>query len=147
MLIMRSSLAAIFVLGLAAETAIAETTTLNLVERATTDAVTKTGKADETRDGTEVAFEPDPEIFGRFAWSEEFITDRLRYYAFLNAGLTLEYQGQRFVSQGGLADLLAHEMGGEEPLYPLVHCQADRLEFAFTHTELEPALRALLDKP
>jgi allene oxide cyclase len=47
MLIMRSSLAAIFVLGLAAEAAIAETTTLNLVERATTDAVTKTGKGDD----------------------------------------------------------------------------------------------------
>ena len=59
----------------------------------------KTGKDDETRDGTEVCFEPDPEIFGRFAWNEEFITDRLRYYAFLNAGLTLEYQGKRFVSR------------------------------------------------
>ena len=94
----------------------------------------KTGKDDATRDGTEVSFEPDPEIFGRFGWHEEFIADRLRYYAFLNAGLTLEYEGQRFVSQGGLADLLAHEMGGEEPLYPLVHERVERLEFAFTHT-------------
>jgi topoisomerase IV subunit B len=93
----------------------------------------KTGKED-SRDGTEVRFEPDPEIFGRFAWNEEFVGDRLRYYAFLNAGLTLEYQGKRFHSAGGLADLLAHEMGGEEPLYPLVHCEAERLEFAFTHT-------------
>jgi topoisomerase-4 subunit B len=93
----------------------------------------ETGKAD-ARDGTEVRFEPDPEIFGRFAWNEDFVADRLRYYAFLNAGLTLEYQGQRFHSTGGLADLLAHEMGGEEPLYPLVHCQQERLEFAFTHT-------------
>jgi topoisomerase-4 subunit B len=94
----------------------------------------KTGKDDETRDGTEVSFEPDPEIFGRFAWNEDFITDRLRYYSFLNAGLTLEYEGKRFVSQGGLADLLAHEMGSEEPLYPLVHERVERLEFAFTHT-------------
>lgn len=93
----------------------------------------KTGKSDD-RDGTEVRFEPDPEIFGRFAWNEEFVADRLRYYAFLNAGLALEYQGQRFHSTGGLADLLAHEMGGEEPLYPLVHCEQERLEFAFTHT-------------
>ncbi len=94
----------------------------------------KAGKDTDTRDGTEVSFEPDPEIFGRFGWHEEFIADRLRYYAFLNAGLTLEYEGQRFVSQGGLADLLAHEMSGEEPLYPLVHERAERLEFAFTHT-------------
>lgn len=94
----------------------------------------KTGKDDDTREGTEVSFEPDPEIFGRFAWNEDFITDRLRYYSFLNAGLTLEYEGKRFVSQGGLADLLAHEMGSEEPLYPLVHERIERLEFAFTHT-------------
>jgi topoisomerase-4 subunit B len=93
----------------------------------------KSGK-DDARDGTEVRFEPDPEIFGRYGWNEEFVADRLRYYAFLNAGLTLEYQGQRFHSAGGLADLLKHEMGGEEPLYALVHCEADRLEFAFTHT-------------
>jgi topoisomerase-4 subunit B len=93
----------------------------------------RNGKADE-RDGTEVRFAPDPEIFGKFDWNEEFVADRLRYYAFLNAGLTLDYQGQRFHSAGGLADLLSHEMGGEEPLYPLVHCEAERLEFAFTHT-------------
>ncbi|RIL04830.1 MAG: DNA topoisomerase IV [Proteobacteria bacterium] len=93
----------------------------------------ETGKED-ARDGTEVRFEPDPEIFGRYGWNEEFVAARLRYYAFLNAGLTLEYQGQRFHSAGGLADLLAHEMGGEEPLYPLVHCRQERLEFAFTHT-------------
>ncbi len=93
----------------------------------------KTGKSDE-REGTEVRFEPDPQIFGRFAWNEEFVAHRLRYYAFLNAGLTLDYQGQKFHSAGGLADLLKHEMGGEEPLYPLVHCEAERLEFAFTHT-------------
>jgi topoisomerase-4 subunit B len=94
----------------------------------------RSGKVADERDGTEVRFEPDPEIFGRFAWHEEFITDRLRYYAFLNAGLVLDYQGERFASQGGLADLLAHEMGGEEPLYPIVHCGLERLEFAFTHT-------------
>src|SRR5262245_12193742 len=93
----------------------------------------KTGKADD-RDGTEVRVEPDPQIFGKYAWNEEFVAHRLRYYAFLNAGLTLDYQGQKFHSSGGLADLLAHEMGGEEPLYPVVHCEVERLEFAFTHT-------------
>jgi topoisomerase-4 subunit B len=92
------------------------------------------GGKEDARDGTEVRFEPDPEIFGRYAWNEDFVADRLRYYAFLNAGLTLEYQGQRFHSAGGLADLLRHEMGGEEPLYPLVHAEAERIEFAFTHT-------------
>lgn len=94
----------------------------------------ETGKAGAERDGTWVRFTPDPELFGRFAWNEEYVAQRLRYYAFLNAGLTLEYGGERFHSAGGVADLLAHEMGTEEALYPIVHHAADRLEFAFTHT-------------
>jgi topoisomerase-4 subunit B len=94
----------------------------------------KTAKAGDERDGTWVRFTPDPEIFGRFAWNEEFIAQRLRYYAFLNAGLTIEYGGEKFHSSGGVADLLAHEMGTEAALYPVVHHAADRIEFAFTHT-------------
>ena len=92
------------------------------------------GKAGDERDGTWVRFTPDPEIFGRFAWNEEFIAQRLRYYAFLNAGLTIDYGGQRYHSSGGIADLLAHEMGTEEAIYPIVHHAQDRIEFAFTHT-------------
>jgi topoisomerase-4 subunit B len=92
------------------------------------------GKAGDERDGTWVRFTPDPEIFGRFAWNEEYIAQRLRYYAFLNAGLTIDYGGQKFHSAGGVADLLRHEMGTEEPIYPIVHHAAERLEFAFSHT-------------
>jgi len=86
------------------------------------------------RDGTSVRFEPDPEVFGAYAWNEEFVAERLRYYAFLNPGLTLESGGARFHSEGGLADLLAHELGGEAPLYPTAHGRHERLEFALTHT-------------
>jgi topoisomerase-4 subunit B len=86
------------------------------------------------RPGTWIRFEPDPTIFGRFAWNDEFVRQRLRTYAFLNPGLVLDYGGERFHSEGGLADLLAHEMGGEEPLYPLLHARSDRLELALTHT-------------
>jgi topoisomerase-4 subunit B len=84
--------------------------------------------------GTLVRFTPDPEIFPDYAWNEDFIEERLRYYAFLNAGLSLVYQGKRFQSRGGLADLLAHEMGDETPLYQVVHCRQERFEFAFSHT-------------
>ncbi len=94
----------------------------------------KTGKDPQARDGTWVRFAPDPEIFGGYAWNEEFIAQRLRYYAFLNAGLTLDYGGDKFHSAGGIGDLLAHEMGTEEPLYPIVHQAQERLDFAFTHT-------------
>jgi topoisomerase-4 subunit B len=84
--------------------------------------------------GTFVAFTPDPEIFGEFAWNEEFIEHRLRYYAFLNSGLTLAYNGKSFRSKNGLADLLEEELGDAESLYPIVYAKEPRLELAFTHT-------------
>ena len=87
----------------------------------------------EAPDGTSVSFVPDPEIFGRYSWHEDFIAHRLRYYAFLNAGLKLVYGGESFQSKNGLADLLAQEIGDEQPLYDVVHCREERLEFAFTH--------------
>lgn len=92
------------------------------------------GQDPKAATGTLVSFVPDPEIFGDYAWNEEFITHRLRYYAYLNSGLTLIYNGQTFKSQGGLADLLTAELGEEEPLYPVAHHRQDKLEFAFTHT-------------
>jgi topoisomerase-4 subunit B len=94
----------------------------------------KKGRDADTTSGTFVRFTPDPEIFGDYAWNDEFFAHRLRYYAYLNAGLTLEYGGRRFHSKEGLADLLSHEIGDETPLYSAVHHRGERLEFAFTHT-------------
>jgi topoisomerase-4 subunit B len=91
------------------------------------------GKDAATAPGTYVRFTPDREIFESFAWSEEFIAHRLYYYAYLNSGLTLAYDGRRFQSKGGLADLLKKEIGDDPPLYDAIHCRLDRLEFAVTH--------------
>jgi topoisomerase-4 subunit B len=94
----------------------------------------KGGKEPKQRAGTLIRFVPDEEIFGDYEWREEYLEHRLRYYAFLNSGLTLDYNRQKFVSHHGLADLLAYELGGEPALYEPMHCKLDRLEFAFTHT-------------
>ncbi len=94
----------------------------------------KGGREAKARNGTFIRFVPDPEIFGDYEWREEYLEHRLRYYAFLNSGLTLEYNGQKFASKNGLADLLAYELGGEPAVYDAMHCKLDRLEFAFTHT-------------
>ncbi len=91
------------------------------------------GRDSEAPDGTFIRFTPDPEIFGRYAWNEDFIAHRLRYYAFLNAGLKLQYDGETFQSKNGLADLLAQEIGDEPSLYDIVHCREEKFEFAFTH--------------
>ncbi|MEL7058581.1 MAG: DNA topoisomerase IV subunit B [Acidobacteriota bacterium] len=92
------------------------------------------GKKATARNGTLVRFTPDPEIFGEFAWNEEFIEHRLRYYAYLNTGLTLDYGGKIFKASDGLRDLLSEELGDEASLYDIVHHREERLEIAFTHT-------------
>lgn len=92
------------------------------------------GGTEAQKNGTFVAFRPDPEIFGEYGWEDDYIHHRLRYYAFLNTGLTVVYNGQSFKSKEGLKDLLAEELGEEDPLYDVVHNRQDRLEFAFTHT-------------
>lgn len=94
----------------------------------------KRGTAKDEPNGTLVAFTPDPEIFGSYTWNEAFIVDRLRYYAYLNSGLALVYNGTSYRSKNGLADLLSGEIGEETTLYPTAHYKSDRLEFAFTHT-------------
>jgi DNA gyrase/topoisomerase IV subunit B len=94
----------------------------------------KKGKDESAKTGTEVIFTPDPEIFGNYAYQESFLDHRLSYYAYLNTGLEIVYNGRSFKSREGLADLLKRELGEETPIYEVVHCRADKLEFAFTHT-------------
>ena len=92
------------------------------------------GKAPEEPDGTFVSFEPDPEIFGEVAFTEDHIVRRLRLYSFLNAGLRIEYNGQVFLSRNGLLDLLRDEIG-DEVLYPPMHHHSRTLELVLTHTQ------------
>jgi topoisomerase-4 subunit B len=94
----------------------------------------KGGKTRDEPNGTRIEFEPDPEIFGKYRFEEKFLDHRLSYYAYLNSGLKLLYNGKTYRSRRGLADLLARELGDEQPLYEIVHCKQDQLEFAFTHT-------------
>ncbi|MBW2733583.1 MAG: type IIA DNA topoisomerase subunit B [Deltaproteobacteria bacterium] len=92
------------------------------------------GSDEKTRSGTLVRFTPDPQIFEKIHWNEDFIEHRLRYYAYLNAGLALSYNGRVHKSEAGLSDLLDAEIGDEQPLYEAMHWRGERIEFAFTHT-------------
>ncbi len=92
------------------------------------------GSAKSTQNGTYIRFTPDRSIFQQYNWNEEYIEHRLRYYAYLNSGLSLIYNGEKFTSKRGLADLLEDEIGSETTVYDIVHCKLDKLEFAFTHT-------------
>ena len=85
------------------------------------------------QDGTKISFVPDTEIFHDFRFLENLITDRLWYYAYLNRGLKIVFNGITITSNNGLADLLNREINGEA-LYPLIHVVSDEIEFALTHT-------------
>jgi topoisomerase-4 subunit B len=85
------------------------------------------------RDGTYVEFTPDSEIFPDYQFNLEFIEKRILNYTYLNAGLTLNFNGRPYVSQRGLLDLLTEETGGDS-IYPIAHYKGERLEFSFTHT-------------
>src|SRR5690606_22182355 len=72
--------------------------------------------------GTVVSFEPDAEIFGDYAWNLETVQAMVRNYAYLNTGLTLTLNGEKFRSKNGLLDLLEENLAGRDaPLYPIVH--------------------------
>ncbi len=91
------------------------------------------GNAAREQNGTLVEFVPDPDIFGEYAYNMEFVEKRMRHYAYLNSGLTLELNGQGFQSENGLLDLLKDETG-EDVLYDAGYCRGDKIEFSFTHT-------------
>ena len=90
------------------------------------------GKTEEA-DGTLVEFTPDPKVFGEYHYNEDFVLDRLWNYAYLNSGLTIEYNKKILKSRNGLLDLLSKVIG-DEGLYPALHFKNEHLEFAFTHT-------------
>lgn len=83
--------------------------------------------------GTYIEFKPDPEMFGEYAFNDEFIEQRMWNYAYLNSGLRLIFNNQKFESKGGLYDLLKAELG-ESTTYDVCHYKAKFLEFSFTHT-------------
>ncbi len=86
------------------------------------------------KDGTLVVFTPDEAIFGKYTFHEDFIETMLRNYSYLNTGLTMVFNGRKFVSRNGLLDLL-QERSTSEPLYPIVHLKGDDIEIAFTHSD------------
>ena len=86
------------------------------------------------RDGTRVKFLPDPAIFPKFSFDFSMIRKRLWNYAYLNRGLTLVLNGEKFKSERGLHDLL-HEEVQDTQLYDIIHVQSSHFEFAMTHTD------------
>ncbi len=85
------------------------------------------------RNGTFVSFLPDASIFPKFSFREEHVQRRLRMYAYLNAGLTIDLNGESYCSEHGLTDLINAEAAMEQ-LYEPIAFRSKMLEVAFTHS-------------
>jgi topoisomerase-4 subunit B len=86
------------------------------------------------RNGTEISFVPDQSIFLNFKFRKEYIERMLRNYTYLNPGLKIIFNGETFISENGLKDLLNEELEGEI-LYPIVHIKEEDIEVAITHSD------------
>jgi topoisomerase-4 subunit B len=91
--------------------------------------VTKTAE----KNGTLVEFAPDESMFKHYHFIPEYLDDLMWNYAFLNAGLTINYNGRKFFSKDGLLDLLTQKSSAEELRYPIIHLKGNDIEVAMTH--------------
>ena len=89
------------------------------------------------RKGTKVVFIPDEVIFKNFKYRNEYVEKMLRNYVYLNPGLTIDFNGEKFFSENGLRDLLADNMSKEDMLYPIIHLRGNDIEVAITHSKTQ----------
>jgi topoisomerase IV subunit B len=91
------------------------------------------GTESNGRNGTHVIFEPDNTIFKNYHYIPQFLEYLIWNYAYLNAGLTINFNGQKFFSQNGLFDLLSKYSAEDERRYPIIHLKGNDIEVALTH--------------
>ncbi len=89
------------------------------------------------RKGTMVTFVPDESIFKHYKFRSEYVQKMLRNYVYLNPGLTIDFNGDKFYSENGLKDLLEDNMSQEDMLYPIIHLRGDDIEVAITHSKTQ----------
>jgi topoisomerase-4 subunit B len=90
-------------------------------------------EATSQRNGTHMAFEPDGTIFKNFRYIPQYLNNMIWNYCYLNAGLTINFNGQKYISQNGLMDLLQSKSDPEAIRYPIIHLKGEDIEFAMTH--------------
>ncbi len=83
--------------------------------------------------GTIIVFKPDNSVFKKYRFRPEFIENQLWNYAYLNAGLKINFNGKVFYSKKGLLDLLTRKTASETLRYPIIHLQGNDIELAITH--------------
>jgi len=102
----------------------------NLIEESDIEVSTK-------RKGTKVNFIPDTSIFKNYKYRNEYVSKMLKYYVYLNPGLTIVFNGEKFKSENGLRDLLEDNNDLEKLLYPIIHLKGNDIEVAITHSKIQ----------
>jgi len=89
------------------------------------------------RKGTKVSFVPDEIIFKKYKYRNEYIVKMLKNYVYLNPGLTIVFNGEKYFSENGLKDLLSENINESDMLYPIIHLKGDDIEIALTHSKTQ----------
>ncbi|QCR21691.1 DNA topoisomerase IV subunit B [Pontibacter sp. SGAir0037] len=85
------------------------------------------------RNGTLTIFTPDDTIFKNFQFNLEYLENQIWNYVYLNAGLTINFNGKKYYSENGLLDLLRNKADEESMRYPIIHLRGQDIELALTH--------------
>jgi len=89
------------------------------------------------RKGTKVVFTPDKEIFHKYKFRNEYIIKMVKNYVYLNPGLTIVFNGEKYFSENGLKDLLEENIADEFMLFPIIHLKGDDIEVAITYSKAQ----------
>jgi topoisomerase-4 subunit B len=89
------------------------------------------------RKGTKVSFIPDDVIFKNYKYRNEYVIKMLKNYVYLNTGLTIVFNGEKYYSENGLKDLLSENIKDTDMLYPIIHLKGDDIEVAITHSKTQ----------
>ena len=92
-------------------------------------------EASNEKRGTLVTFVPDSTIFKNYKFRSEYVVRMLKNYTYLNPGLTIVYNGEKFFSENGLEDLLKEDNNEEDFAYPIIHLSGEDIEIALTHSK------------
>ncbi len=89
------------------------------------------------RRGTKVVFVPDVTIFKNYKYRLEYVERMIKYYVYLNPGLTIDLNGVKFFSENGLKDLLTDQTNESDLSYPIIHLKGEDIEVALTHSKTQ----------
>jgi len=89
------------------------------------------------RKGTKVSFIPDETIFKHYKYRNEYVIKMLKNYVYLNTGLTIIFNGEKYFSDNGLKDLLSENISESDMLYPIIHLKGHDIEVALTHSKTQ----------